>query len=53
MSKPWGHRDGAGNWLNPRPVWTLAALVIATLSAVAVEAYQYADLRSVPACVSA
>ena len=42
MSKPWGHRDGAGNWLDPRPVWTLAALVIAMLSAVAVEGYQYA-----------
>jgi type IV secretory pathway TraG/TraD family ATPase VirD4 len=42
MSEPWGRRDGPGNWQNPEPVWSLAALLIAMLSAVAVEAYQFA-----------
>src|SRR5580704_8083774 len=42
MSKPWGRREGAGNWQNPKPVWSLAALLIALLGAVAVEAHQYA-----------
>src|ERR1700687_4177600 len=42
MSKPWGRREGAGNWQNPKPVWSLAALLIALLGAIAVEAYQYA-----------
>ena len=42
MSKPWGRRDGPGDWQNPKPVWSLAALLVAILSAVAVEAYQYA-----------
>ena len=42
MSKPWGRREGAGNWQNPKPVWSLAALLLALLGAVAVEAYQYA-----------
>ena len=27
MSKPWGRREGAGNWQNPKPVWSLAALL--------------------------
>jgi type IV secretory pathway TraG/TraD family ATPase VirD4 len=42
MSEPWGRRKGAGDWQNAKPVWSLAALLMALLSAVAVETYQYA-----------
>jgi type IV secretory pathway TraG/TraD family ATPase VirD4 len=44
MSKPWGRRDGAGDWQNPKPVWTYAALLVALASVVALEAYQYAEV---------
>jgi type IV secretory pathway TraG/TraD family ATPase VirD4 len=43
MSERWG-REGAGVWQSPKPVWSLAALVIALMSAVAAEAYQYAEV---------
>jgi hypothetical protein len=42
MSKPWG-RDGAGTWQNPKPVWTLTALLVTVLSGVAIGAYEYAE----------
>jgi hypothetical protein len=41
MRSPWGRLDAAGTWPNPKPVWTLAALFLAVVSAVAVGQYEY------------
>jgi hypothetical protein len=41
MSQPWGRADGAGVWPNRRPLWTLAVLLLAIASGVAVGADRY------------
>jgi hypothetical protein len=41
MTQTWGRADTAGTWPHPRPTWTMAALCVALLSAVAIEAYRY------------
>ena len=43
MSQTWGRIDAAGTWLHPKPAWTLATLLVALLSAVAIGAYRYAE----------
>lgn len=42
MTAEWGRIDGAGQWLTPRPVWTVAAFIVAVTSAVAVALVTYA-----------
>ena len=32
MSQTWGRTAAAGTWPHPKPVWTLAALLVALLS---------------------
>src|SRR5437773_87397 len=44
MSQTWGRIDAAGTWLHPKPVWTIATLLVALLSAVAIVAYRYATI---------
>src|SRR5215470_11546739 len=39
MRETWGRVETAGQWPHPRPVWTLAVLVIALISAAAIQAY--------------
>jgi type IV secretory pathway TraG/TraD family ATPase VirD4 len=39
MRETWGRLETAGQWPHPRPVWTLAMLVIALISAAAIQAY--------------
>jgi type IV secretory pathway TraG/TraD family ATPase VirD4 len=41
MSQEWGRADGAGTWPRPKPIWTLALLLMAIASGVAVGAYRY------------
>jgi hypothetical protein len=41
MRSPWGRLDTAGTWPNPKPVRTLAACLLAIVSAVAVGDYRY------------
>jgi hypothetical protein len=41
MSQEWGRADGAGTWPRPKPVWTLALLLVAMASGAAVGAYRY------------
>jgi hypothetical protein len=42
MSQEWGRADAAGTWPRPKPVWTLALLLVAIASGAAVGAYRYA-----------
>jgi hypothetical protein len=42
MRQQWGRTDEAGTWPYPKPVWILATLVAALLSAAAIGAYRYA-----------
>jgi hypothetical protein len=42
MRQQWGRTDEAGTWPHPKPVWILATLVAAWLSAAALGAYRYA-----------
>jgi hypothetical protein len=44
MSQTWGRTDAAGTWLYPKPAWTLATLLVALLSVIAVGAYRYARM---------
>jgi hypothetical protein len=39
MRQTWGRVATAGTWLHPRPVWTMAALLVALLSAAAIQTY--------------
>jgi hypothetical protein len=39
MRETWGRVETAGRWLHPRPVWTLTALMVAVLTAGAVQTY--------------
>src|SRR3989475_1999182 len=41
MSQEWGRADAAGTWPRPKPVWTLALLVVAIVSGAAIGAYRY------------
>ena len=41
MSQTWGRTDAAGTWPHPKPVWTLAALLVALTSSAIVAAYRY------------
>lgn len=41
MNNKWGRCETAGRWLHPKPVCTVAALVVATTIVIAVAAYQY------------
>ena len=42
MSQTWGRPDSAGTWPRPKPVSTLATLVLAVVAGAAIGAYQYA-----------
>ena len=44
MSQEWGRADAAGTWPRPRPVWTLALLLVAIVSGAAIGAYRYATI---------
>src|SRR5258708_33198626 len=44
MNHTWGRSDSAGTWPHPKPVWMMAALLIATVSAGAFGTYQYATV---------
>ena len=42
MTEHWGRIETAGTWPRPKPVWTLALLLIAILSGATIQAYRYA-----------
>jgi hypothetical protein len=44
LNHSWGRDDAAGTWPHPKPVWTIAALLFAVISAAAVGAYRYMHL---------
>jgi type IV secretory pathway TraG/TraD family ATPase VirD4 len=44
MSQTWGRPDTAGTWPRPRPVWTVATLMLAAVTVVAIGAYRYATV---------
>jgi len=44
MSQEWGRNQYAGEWLNPKPGWTMAALLLAVASVAAICAYRYAHV---------
>src|SRR5262245_17157992 len=44
MRQIWGRVETAGRWPHPRPVWTMTVLVVALLTAAAIQAY--ASLRT-------
>src|SRR5438876_4484652 len=44
MTHTWGRTDTAGTWPRPTPAWTITTLLVALLSAVAIEAYRYAAI---------
>ena len=41
MSQEWGRAEGAGTWPRPKPVWTLALLLVAIVSGGAIGAHRY------------
>src|SRR2546426_9640088 len=41
MSQEWGRADAAGTWPRPKPVWTLALLIVAISSGAVIGAYRY------------
>jgi type IV secretory pathway TraG/TraD family ATPase VirD4 len=41
MSQQWGRAEAAGTWPRPKPVWTLALLLVAMVSSGAIGAYRY------------
>jgi len=43
MTATWGRVDNAGTWPNRRPVWTLAALLLALISGLGVAEYRYTE----------
>jgi len=42
MSQEWGRNQYAGEWPNPKPAWTMTALLVAVLSMTTICAYRYA-----------
>src|SRR5579864_5076561 len=46
MTTRWGRTSEAGVWPRPKPVWTLAALLLALASGVAIGQYRYARVWS-------
>jgi hypothetical protein len=42
MSQTWGRPDSAGTWPRPKPVSTLATLMLAVVAGTAIGSYQYA-----------
>jgi Type IV secretion-system coupling protein DNA-binding domain len=46
MTATWGRTDTAGTWPPPKPVRTLATLLLALVSGVAITAYAYAETWS-------
>ena len=44
MSQEWGRNQCAGEWPNPKPAWTMAALLLAVVSVAAICAYRYAHV---------
>ena len=44
MRQTWGRTDDAGTWPHPTPAWTITTLLVALLSAVAIETYRYAAI---------
>ena len=43
MTSAWGRAETAGTWPHPKPVRTLAVLLVASVSGLAVAAYAYAQ----------
>ena len=41
MIEPWGRSPSAGTWPHPKPVWTLAALLLALASVALVAVYRF------------
>ena len=41
MNQQWGRDDAAGMWPRPKPVWTLALLLVAIASGAAIGTYHY------------
>ena len=44
MSQEWGRNQYAGEWPNPKPGWTMAALLLAAVSMATICAYRYAHV---------
>src|SRR5260370_31377537 len=44
LNPSWGRDDAAGTWPHPKPVWTVATLVIAVISAAVISAYRYVEV---------
>lgn len=42
MSHEWGRNQYAGAWPNPKPAWTMVAVLLAIITVVAMSAYRYA-----------
>lgn len=42
MTQEWSRKQYAGEWPNPKPAWTMAALLLAAVSAVGICSYRYA-----------
>ena len=41
MTETWGRTDAAGTWPHPKPVWTLAVLLVALTSSASIAVFQY------------
>jgi len=41
MSQTWGRTDAAGTWLHPKPIWTVAAVLLAAAAVTLVAVYRY------------
>ena len=53
MSQTWGRPDSAGTWPRPKPVSTLATLVLAVVAGAAIGSLSVrGDLDAAPALVS-
>ena len=44
MNPQWGRTDAAGAWPNPKPIWTMATVMIAVVSALAIGVVRYATV---------
>ena len=44
MRHEWGRADAAGTWPRPKPVWTLALLLVAIVSGAAIGAHRYTTI---------